>query len=394
MGAKLCLNPSQSEREPAALATTDAAGRFQLNVPGSLLDPKTSMPLHDLTVLATANGHGPNTASVREGEGAVDLELRLVKDDVPLVGRLLDLEGQPVVGAKISIASIRAVNDGDLTRLIQDYRSNPTFVWQAPYLRYVLQGPLTALSRPATSDAGGRFRITGIGRERLVELHYAAPTGIAHGSILAITRPVETITGLRDKQTIYGAEFRHLAQPSRIINGTLREKGSGKPLAGAHAKIQGLLHQAATTRALCHRLPRPSGETWRDARPGQHKGQIVSRQLTTTNGTAQETQPMETRSTDAGSGGEKGARRPTSPGRIPPGTCGAWLTCIAGLGLPPPGRNSSATWLRGPGPSIERLLKGSARSQNLSEDFTPFANLLAERAGDPARLKAWWMYRM
>jgi hypothetical protein len=81
-----------------------------------------------------------------------------------------------------------------------------------------------------TSDAGGRFRITGVGRERLVRLGFEA-TSVAVDSILVMTRPAETLAVPRFI-TIHGAEFRALAKPARSVSGTVRDKGSGKPLAG------------------------------------------------------------------------------------------------------------------------------------------------------------------
>jgi uncharacterized protein (DUF1800 family) len=60
----------------------------------------------------------------------------------------------------------------------------------------------------------------------------------------------------------------------------------------------------------------------------------------------------------------------------------------------------AATWkelqrdLRdGPTKSIDRLLKGQTRD-GVPEDFHTVANLLADNAGEAARLKAWWAYRM
>jgi uncharacterized protein (DUF1800 family) len=64
----------------------------------------------------------------------------------------------------------------------------------------------------------------------------------------------------------------------------------------------------------------------------------------------------------------------------------------------------AATWneiqrdLRdGPQASIDRLLSGTTRGQSVPADFERVAGLLADAAvsaGDPARLKAWWVYRM
>ena len=53
----------------------------------------------------------------------------------------------------------------------------------------------------------------------------------------------------------------------------------------------------------------------------------------------------------------------------------------------------------GPGPSVARLLDGKARgpAEGVPEGFETTSALLADAAvasGDPARLKAWWVYRM
>src|SRR5438046_4076515 len=60
----------------------------------------------------------------------------------------------------------------------------------------------------------------------------------------------------------------------------------------------------------------------------------------------------------------------------------------------------AATWSElqrdlkdGPDKSIDRLLKGQTR-ERVSENFRTVAALLAEGATEPARLKAWWVYRM
>src|SRR3712207_4875128 len=64
----------------------------------------------------------------------------------------------------------------------------------------------------------------------------------------------------------------------------------------------------------------------------------------------------------------------------------------------------AATWAElqrdlkdGPKPSVDRLLKGKARSEGVPEGFEETAGLLADAAAssyDGGRLKAWWVYRM
>ena len=51
----------------------------------------------------------------------------------------------------------------------------------------------------------------------------------------------------------------------------------------------------------------------------------------------------------------------------------------------------------GPGPSVDRLLRGDSRIDGVPEGFGKTAELLADAAvasNDPNRLKAWWMYRI
>jgi RNA polymerase sigma factor (sigma-70 family) len=229
-GARLYVNPHLAKGEPPVLGTSDAEGRFQLRVPPALLtDPKTGMPSDGLHVVATAAGHGPAAASVRDGDDAAAVELRLASDDVPLAGRIEDLEGNPVAGAKVSIGSIRAVKDGDLTRVLQDFQQR-VGPWAMPYLVDVVKGSIPGQPRTVTTDAAGRFRFTGIGRERLVDLHFEGPS-IATGQILAMTRAAETFD-VPNWMTIYGANFRVSVKPSRTLTGTVREKGTGKPVAG------------------------------------------------------------------------------------------------------------------------------------------------------------------
>src|SRR5258707_3134521 len=51
----------------------------------------------------------------------------------------------------------------------------------------------------------------------------------------------------------------------------------------------------------------------------------------------------------------------------------------------------------GPEASINRVLEGKARRGGVPEEFESTSTLLADAAvasNDPARLKAWWVYRM
>jgi hypothetical protein len=113
--------------------------------------------------------------------------------------------------------------------MLRDFQQRKGF-GEMSYLVSIVNGPLPGRPRTVTTDAGGRFRMTGIGRERLVDLRFEAMS-VAAGPVMAMTRPAETFTVPR-WVTIQGAEFRVLAKPARSITGIVREQGTGKALAG------------------------------------------------------------------------------------------------------------------------------------------------------------------
>lgn len=103
---------------------------------------------------------------------------------------------------------------------------------------------------------------------------------------------------------------------------------------------------------------------------------------------------------------------PPSP-TPPPGATGMWAPYVAGNQTPWDLRRVvhlhrragfAATWGEmqrdlkdGPQASIDRVLAGKAAMAGVPEDFAKTADLLGESAasaGDPGRLKAWWVYRM
>jgi hypothetical protein len=88
---------------------TDREDRFTLSivrsVPDPAVDPGTRTRWDLPIVMARAPGFGPAW-----WDGSTDLPddhpLRLVRDDVPITGRIIDLEGRPVAGATIQVSRI------------------------------------------------------------------------------------------------------------------------------------------------------------------------------------------------------------------------------------------------------------------------------------------------
>src|SRR5207245_198563 len=128
-------------------------------------------------------------------ETAGELTLHLVKDDAPIQGRILNLQGEPVAGATVRIdRQFFAPLKSELTdwlKKLQTDKGSPHQIGATEFAE--LASPTVAmLFPPVTTGADGRFTLKGIGRERIVSLHVQGPT-IATQTFKAMTRDFETI---------------------------------------------------------------------------------------------------------------------------------------------------------------------------------------------------------
>jgi hypothetical protein len=183
----------------------------------------------------TAGGYGP--AVVPFATLPTELVARLVKDDVPIEGRVLDLEGRPVQGASVKTVSVFESPTGELAAWLSDARSRGS------------RGPWSGLiSFPievsATTGPDGRFRLGGVGRDRVAELVVSGPR-IATDRLYAVTREGRDVVA-EDRSSggprplvYHGARFEHAAAPTRPVVGAVRDQASGRPLAGA--RIAGIV---------------------------------------------------------------------------------------------------------------------------------------------------------
>jgi hypothetical protein len=80
------------------------------------------------------------------------------------------------------------------------------------------------------TGADGRIRLAGFGSDRLVHFHIEGPGIVAHW-MKAMTRPSEPVD-ISKNDRFYGAVFDYVAQASRPVRGVVRDKATGKPVAG------------------------------------------------------------------------------------------------------------------------------------------------------------------
>jgi protocatechuate 3,4-dioxygenase beta subunit len=229
---------------PNGLVETDTQGRFTINS----LVPEYTFQLREGTI-----NDGPTFgSSLRAGElidlGDIRIEAAKVKRtdamatalkpsdkpkptpepkpaDMPITGRIVDLEGRPIRGVAVRVDSTLNAKAGDLTPWMEAVRRG-----EPPWVAYRhLAEDKEKPSGKAETDAQGRFRIEGLGAEKVVTLSFEGHT-IAHTHVEIVTRRIEPFpargfpnTCGPGTQTIYGADFTLTAAPGRAVEGVTRD---------------------------------------------------------------------------------------------------------------------------------------------------------------------------
>jgi RNA polymerase sigma factor (sigma-70 family) len=223
-GAKLYLGYSARRyvrdnlRPPAdrPRATSDARGWFHFAFAPAELDAKwldDSWP----AVLAAADGYGPAWVEVRESGKGTELSLKLVEDS-SINGRIVDPNRQPVAGATLRVQNVYSDSKEGVARALRgDFNSWYPRTWR---------GAVPGQPPRVTTDADGRFRLTGLGRHRVAALALEGPA-IQH-TFLTVAAQSATMPS----DGVSGTTFEHVALASRPIRGVVRDQTNGKPLSG------------------------------------------------------------------------------------------------------------------------------------------------------------------
>jgi RNA polymerase sigma factor (sigma-70 family) len=234
-GAKLSLLYYSSLRaDGVERAVTDAEGKYHFTVKRS--EFKTDYhpePWTKATLVAMANGHAMGWMP------AGNHELRLPEQG-ELTGRLLTLEGKPIEGARVQVVGLLKPKAGDLSAWVKDIGKRDFDKWSnladqehlqgfdAAWLGVAIQQRFPAVH----SDKDGRFRIPGIGKERVVDLEITHPN-YETTLLKAMTRPFTAKADTKSYDFYYGNDFTLPLNPGRTVTGVVKDAKTGQPIRGA-----------------------------------------------------------------------------------------------------------------------------------------------------------------
>jgi RNA polymerase sigma factor (sigma-70 family) len=236
VGARLFLTLShRQDLEPVPeSATTGPDGRFAFTA------PKARFGEHGTIVSASAARYGVGWVAVPSNGKRNDLTIHLVEDDIPLAGQIVDLEGKPIAGVTLTVLQVNAASGEDLGPWLEAVAGRKEL--DRKLEQRFLERHTVGLATKVTTDAEGRLRLTGIGRNRLVVARLDGPT-IASQQLHLLTRSGKPFEVTHDQgnpdygeprtvTTYHGASFRIVAAPTRPVVGVVRDKDTKQPIPG------------------------------------------------------------------------------------------------------------------------------------------------------------------
>jgi hypothetical protein len=212
-----------------------ADGRFRLEL------PRSEMPSdYDYCLVAACEGFGVDGAKVPRKDATAELTIRLVRDQ-PIEGRILGLEGRPIAGVEVSVGSVYASPEESVDPFLGGWRGDNWAGAQRCMAKMLFLPMGERLPATVFTDRDGRFRISGAGKERAVDL-ITKGDKVAEERFYVLTRsgfdptPFNRASVLNTRQgpvpLLHGAKFDHVATVPRIIEGTIRDGVNRKPVAG------------------------------------------------------------------------------------------------------------------------------------------------------------------
>jgi len=228
-------------------ALTDEDGSFDLSLPS---EPETAY-----VVCAIADGFGSAIGFAaphltdgdmvhamygvkQDGSKQPKGTLLLSKDDTPITGRVVDVEGRPVRRATVRVSGMSEGYNVDLTDWLNYMKGNNS---DKPPMHFFAVPKVKEFS--AATDDEGNFQLRGIGRERVIQLLIAGESIECRG-IYVVTRKEPSFSAPRHPDgvkavvdfTYHGPTFVHIAGPTTPVVGVVRDADTNAPLPGVRVR--------------------------------------------------------------------------------------------------------------------------------------------------------------
>jgi RNA polymerase sigma factor (sigma-70 family) len=224
-------------RSPAAqrLGVTGPNGRFTVAVPRGE---------SGVVLVARLAGTGVDFIDLGQVKQPGPIEMRLVKDQT-IRGRVIDTQGKPVRGLRVSLKHISIYADNSLDSFLDSFKKQPVF---SPLPRGVKSVWDEGVLPAATTDRDGRFTVAGAGIERLVQLHFRG-AGVADAEVWVVNqsgfdpRPHNKRTGDNmlvlggPKPLLSGPDLSVVAEPDKPIRGVVKDRDTGRPRQGTRVTL-------------------------------------------------------------------------------------------------------------------------------------------------------------
>jgi protocatechuate 3,4-dioxygenase beta subunit len=215
------------DKVPDPVAKTAADGTFQFEA-----DPKDAV--EEARVVLTPPGRPAHWTPLSRFTS--EQTLRLPADDIPFTGRIMTLENQPLKGVTVDVVRVSNLADGNLTAwLVKNVGMRNESYWLNEGGLVTLPGGLVAAKPKTTTDAEGKFKLTGFGRDRVLTVRVYGPN-VETKFFWVVTRPggpKDAFIKTEDyNHGVYPPDVTVMLAPSRPLVGTVRDSKTGDPVAG------------------------------------------------------------------------------------------------------------------------------------------------------------------
>ncbi len=261
-GARVYFQFATLQEEPIPVrATTEAQGRFAFtltrkDIPLSA-DARQADPRKMGHVIVKAEGFTFAWQYAALMQTPQDSTLHVAADDTPLTGRIIDLQGRPLAGLRVSAWSAAASEKGDLTPFVKALQAREAFYPSLVHHASIrLSNPRNEYLRVSllpttTTDADGRFRLQGFAKEQLVELRIEGPAIETRnlfvmnraasgdgGKLLSVPRIKQLpMFGPSEQIGVLANGFDYPAPPGLTVNGTVQDAETKRPILRAIVEI-------------------------------------------------------------------------------------------------------------------------------------------------------------